>query len=205
MHFDSSFEWDNKVEWVVVRLHGKYAEFNFQDISRRYWASGEHIPQLLKLFWKCLSVVKCRIDCVIGWRTVVLFKLFNWNSLTNLQTHATKKGGYVFKEAVMLETAHARSDEGLRLEMSTLEALYGGLLALLTQLIEPNYLLIQWLTHWLSDWAALWMTDWVSPWLDSWLNIWLTDRLTDSLTRSHNCTARISSKNKETAPSNRFF
>ena len=37
-------------------------------------------------------------------------------------------GGYVFKEAVMLETAHARSDEGLTLEMSTLEALYGGLL-----------------------------------------------------------------------------
>ena len=52
-------------------------------------------------------------------------------------------GGYVFKEAVMLETAHARSDEGLTLEMSALEALYGGLLALLTQLIEPNYLLIQ--------------------------------------------------------------
>ena len=54
-----------------------------------------------------------------------------------------KRGRYVFKEAVMLETAHARSDEGLTLEMSTLEALYGGLLALLTQLIEPNYLLIQ--------------------------------------------------------------
>lgn len=54
-----------------------------------------------------------------------------------------KRGGYVFKEAVMLETAHARSDEGLTLEMSALEALYGGLLALLTQLIEPNYLLIQ--------------------------------------------------------------
>lgn len=54
-----------------------------------------------------------------------------------------KRGGYVFKEAVMLETAHARSDEGLTFEMSALEALYGGLLALLTQLIEPNYLLIQ--------------------------------------------------------------
>lgn len=39
-----------------------------------------------------------------------------------------KRGGYVFKEDVMLETAHARSDEGLTLEMSTLEALYGGLL-----------------------------------------------------------------------------
>lgn len=37
-------------------------------------------------------------------------------------------GGYVFKEAVMLETAHARSDEGLTFEMSALEALYGGLL-----------------------------------------------------------------------------
>lgn len=36
LHFDSSFEWNNKVERVVVRLHGKYAEFNFQDISRRY-------------------------------------------------------------------------------------------------------------------------------------------------------------------------
>ena len=97
-----------------------------------------------------------------------------------------------------LRRSESDSDEGLTLETSASESLYGGQIPLSTQLIKSNYshrrsttvfletypfysieclpaCQCPWLTDWLFDWLTDWLTVWLTDWLTDWLNVWLTD------------------------------
>ena len=106
-------------------IDGISGRFEFKDIQ---WLSALHA-------WFARSLLKVRVSLSPikleknEWNKIVLFDSGEKKKISRHQTSPYNTRG---------QTKHRRSDEGLTLETSAFESLYGGQLTLSTQLIKPN-------------------------------------------------------------------
>ena len=87
-----------------------------------------------------------------------------------------------------LRRSESDSDEGLTLETSASESLYGGQIPLSTQLIKSNYshrrsttVFLETYPFYSIECLPACQCPWLTDWLFDWLTDWLTDCLTDWL------------------------